>query len=461
MDSYSANRDPNLDRLSSLILGNINEFRVHIPYEITLDESIRLVNYWKRLSGVDSTQTIASYGATLPNLTSYRHPDAVVAEWIQNCHRHKAHSLLSISDYLQLPVDQMKRYRNLLRRLAPLSVNLYEAWDQFDSICKEIEEERPLAVEARRRAEFDQVYNLQAHLPHRPRGMAERRYVGDAVVQLKCEVYLELPTRQCKPDAIHYVSPLYCTYGILPGDSPLQSPPLSIGENGDSMLGPFNPNNEPYITAHSSRRLSIISSFSNFTGQSSSHSSANNGNIGGSTYTRYSYSNQGNNYANKSFPTMCRSNPVPKVVQKNSVKSRFKLILHRVIIFDDVVIITDEERKRVSKVIPREKIDASLPWKYPVRDGPEALPTGDQLSFRSKSSGNSIYTQNRFSTSSSTFSTTSHSGSQHRSSGSASVRIFFHEDPKIWYCTLRSLHCGKPSKTREQRTRFVELFSDV
>lgn len=118
LDSYSANRDPNLDRLSSLILGNINEFRVHIPYEITLDESIRLVNYWKRLSGVDSTQTIASYGATLPNLTSYRHPDAVVAEWIQNCHRHKAHSLLSISDYLQLPVDQMKRYRNLLRRLA-------------------------------------------------------------------------------------------------------------------------------------------------------------------------------------------------------------------------------------------------------------------------------------------------------------------------------------------------------
>lgn len=84
LEGYNSSKDPQLEKLSSLILTNIDEFRVYILYEISVDESIRMFNFWKRLSRRGSDQSMVSYGTAVPSVTSYQHPDAIISEWIQN-----------------------------------------------------------------------------------------------------------------------------------------------------------------------------------------------------------------------------------------------------------------------------------------------------------------------------------------------------------------------------------------
>lgn len=429
-DLFVSNKDPRLDRLSSLILANINEFRVYIRYEVAMDESLRLANFWKRLIGGDSSQSMVSYGANVPHLANYSHPDAIIAEWIKGCHRHKSHTLHSVTDYLQLPSLHLDRYRGFLKAVAPFSPNLWEAWDQFDSICKEIEEERPLATESRRHEEFEQVYGFAAQLPPRAPPAPQRRYLGDAIVLLKSEIFLELPTRLAKADCIDYMMPT-APHCVL----------VTHSKKNGSSNGHASESSEPNSSTDSTTS-SKTSSSTVCTSPLASESTM------GSTYNT------------------SRANPVPKIVQKHVIKSKYNLALRRIIVFDDVVVFTDEDKKRVDRVVPRAKMTATLPWKYPVREGTEALPTGDQVSYKSKSSVNSVYNQNRFSISSTTFgsvntqyttASSSPHGRTHANSGA--LRIMFHEDPKVWYCVLRSFNCERRLASKEARSRLVELFT--
>lgn len=475
LEGYNSSKDPQLEKLSSLVLTNIDEFRIYILYEISVDESIRMFNFWKRLSRRGSDQSMVSYGTAVPSVTSYQHPDAIISEWIQKCHGHKLHSLPSVSDYLQLPTEHLWRYRSVLKTLSSVSPDLEKAYKRFNSICKQVEQEKMVAAEERRVSEFENLYNLSAYLPERPACMSKRKYFGDAVVQLKSEIYLELPSKQYKPDTIHYVSPLYCTYGFATEES-LQN--LATDKNASDAPNSSSPDSKEESTDKDSRTDPSPDKATQSTSLPAPSSSSYNSANMETPFTVYSYSNQESNYANKSYPTWCRSNPVSKVVQKKQTKSRFNLVLHRVIIFDDVVVITNEDKKKVLCVVSRDKIEASLPWKFPIREGPEAYPTGDQVSLKSKSSANSIYTTKRNSGSSTTSfsntasspflyssaassvsSATSGSTSLYRNGSSGGIRLIFRDDPKIWYCTLRSLHCGKSLKNREQRVMFVDLFT--
>ncbi|VVT55232.1 uncharacterized protein SAPINGB_P004493 [Magnusiomyces paraingens] len=419
-EKFLAHKDPNLELVSSLILTHINDFRVYIRYEVSLDESLRLANFWKRLIGGDSSQNMVSYGANVPHLSNYTHPDAIIAEWIKNCHRHKSHSLGSVTDYLQLPTYHLEKYRDFLKNLSSFSPGLWDAHVQFESICKEIEEEKPLAAEARRYEEFDQAYDFSSQLPARISPSSERRYLGDAVVLLRSEVFLELPTKQSKADCIHYMTldAPHCTL-------------VTYGKKNDSF-----PKTKPIFEINTEI------------------SAEENPAIAGNT----------NNCNSPTSNGSCRANPVPKVVQKHIIKSKFNLALHRIIVFDDVIVFTDEDKKGINRVVPRSKITVTLPWKYPVREGAEALPTGDQVSYKSKSSANSVYNQNRYSISSTTFGSmnlqSSSATGHHKGSGnSGALRMMFHDDPKIWYCTLRSFNCERKLKSKEPRSRLVELFT--
>lgn len=383
LDGYVNRTDPNLDKLAECFTSHIDELRVYVDYELGIDESIRLVKFWKRIGAIETNQPSMQYGgAALPHLVSYRHPDAYIAEWIQSCAASKTHTLGDLAEYLQLPLVHLELYRYVLHKLQHITPELSAAYKGFEDICSEIEREKPKAAEHRRMSEFDAIYNLGAAMEQKgmgnpTSGPAARRYLGDAVILLKAEVRLELPSKTLKiPDSIHYMS----TRGV---------------------------------------------------GSTTSSSET-------------------------------RSNPVPKVVTKVHHKMKFTLPLFRVIVCEDVVIVTDEDKKKVVKVLDRRQVAASLPWKYPVRENSgDAMPTGDTCSVRSK--GSSIGGLGTLTSSSAGTSRGKSSGkatpmpgspgSGGGGSGSSSagqsgaVRIQFHDEPVVWYCTLRAF-TGSGPRTR-------------
>lgn len=388
-DAYSTRSDPNLDKLAEVFTTHLKELRIYVDYEMAIDDSMRLVQFWKRITAIESKQPSMQYGgAAIPHLVSYRHPDAYITEWIKDCMAHKSHKLNGIADYLHLPVEHLEMYRYLLKKLQHVTPELNVAFKGFEDIYAEIAREKPKAAEQRRMAEFDQIYSLGALLETRRPG-ATMRYLGDAVILLKSEVRLELPSKTHRtPDVIHYMS----------GSSP------------------------------------------------------------------YTVSEDENLPGDNGRPS--KSNPVPKVLTKVVHKVRFTLPLYRIIMCNDLVILTDEDKKKVIKILDRRQVSATLPWKYPVRDGAEALPTGDQASLRSRTS--SVGTINSTGSGSATPipSASASASPSHTSSGA--VRIMFHDEPVIWYCTLRTFTASSISTARaghhrnkvqkEPRARMVDMF---
>lgn len=390
LDGYVTRTDPNLGRLAELISAHLNEFHVYVDYEITVEESMRLINFWKRITAIETNQP-SMHGTSLPQLGSYRNPDAYIAEWIQSCLHNKAHKLNGIADYLQLPIDQLQRYRMLLRRLSTITPELESAYKSFEEICVEIEQEKPKIAQQRRMSEFDQIYSMGS-LMARNSNMPARKYLGDAVVLLKSEIHLELPSKNFKtPDAIHYMNDSISATDI--------SAPNTTS----------TPN------------------------------------------------------------TIHRSNPVPKVVTRTVHRTKFTLPLFRLIVCDDVVILTDEDKKKVVKVLSRRQVSATLPWKYPIRDGDDALPTGDLVSVKSRSSTGSTSVPIPGSGGNSNIGNTGTGISPTKTSSvasqagvpvssSSSIRLVFHDEPMVWYCMLRSFTGGKRGTSKEPRARLVDLF---
>lgn len=400
LDAYQASTDPNLDKVAKLFLSHKKELRTYVDYEMAIEESMRLIQFWKRITAIEANQPSMQYGAALPHLVSYRHPDAYIAEWIQSCAAHKGHKLSGLADYLQTPCEQLELYRYLLRKLSTITPELEAAHKMFEEICAEIEQEKPKAAEQRRMAEFDQVYNMSSLLSIRD-GDSPRRYMGDAVILLKSEVRLELPSKALKADAIHYMKN-----------------EVDEASSGNS--------DTPEV---SNDNTSEVSNQSGFTVVGVEDAS--------------------------------KSNPVPKVLTKIVHKAKFTLPLYRVIVCDDVIILTDEDKKKVLKVLDRRQVSASLPWKYPVRDsGADALPTGDQTSLKSRcssvastSSTNSASGSTPVTTPTTTIISNSNSNNNNNNStnnssnigasitgggASGSLRIIFHDEPVVWYCTLRT-----------------------
>lgn len=398
LDDYINGLDETLDGLAKCFTANLDRLRVYIQYELGIEETMRLINFWKRISTIEFNQPSMQYGgATLPHLVSYRHPDAYIVEWIQACTTSKAHKLGSLAEYAHLPSAHLELYRLLLRKLQHITAELNAAHKGFEDICAEIEREKPKAAEERRMSEFDSIYNLGPALEQygfgsSTAGLATRKYLGDAVVLLKSEVRLELPSKACKiPDAIHYMS---------------------------------------------TRGVGITSSAEG------------------------------------------RSNPVPKVLTKTYHKTKFVLPLYRFIVCEDVVIITDEDKKKVVKILERRQIAASLPWKYPVRDEEgEAGHAGEISSWKSRNSSVSSVSASLSKTMSKTSGRgtplpTSNatgggsgntSGSGQPTGQSASVRLQFHDEPVIWNCALRMFTDSGPktrsgSGPKESRARMVDMF---
>lgn len=390
LDGYVSRTDPNLNRFAELFEAHMKEFQVYIEYEIAVEESMRLIHFWKRITAIETNQPGFHGSAALPNLGSYRNADGQMAEWIQSCLHHKAHKLNGIADYLQLPIDQLERYRILLRKLSTITPELEAVYRQFDGICTEIDLEKPKIAQQRRMAEFDQMYNMGALMAPRNSNMPARRYLGDAVVLLNSEVRLELPSAVKgvrSPDAFHYMN--------------TSAPDVS--------------NNSLY-------------------GSSSVAGAAAN-------------------------PVSTRSNPVPKVVMRTVVKTKFHLPLFRIIVCDDVVVVTSEDKKKVLKVIDRRQMSTTLPWKYPVRDSTDGLPTGELASLKSRSStGSNGAPLTTINTGSNNNNNSSSSSSSHVNTTSSSVRLVFHDEPVVWYCSLRAFTGGKKSNYKEPRSRMVELF---
>lgn len=385
LDTYISRADPNLDKLADLFATHTDTLRSYIEYELAVEESMRLVQLWKRIAAMEANQPSMQYGAALPHLVSFRHPDAYIAEWIQTCMNDKSHKLPGLGDYLQLPVERLEQYRYMLRKLQHITPELNDAYHGFEDICAEIDREKPKAAEQRRMSEFDQMYNLSTQLQNLSPSTASspRRYLGDAVLLLKSEMRLELPSKAFKvPDAIHYMC----------GNGPYPSMPASPGQPGNGRPS--------------------------------------------------------------------KSNPVPKVLNQVVHKLKFSMPLFRVIVCDDIVILIDDEKKKVIKVLKQNQVSASLPWKFPVRDETDdALPTGEQTSLKSKSSSLVSSTTNGSGSGSTSGST---SGSATVTSGA--IRLVFHDEPVVWYCALRSFtgNYGTSTKTsksqKDARTRMVELF---
>lgn len=375
-DGYVVRSDPNLTRFAELMTSNMDSFRAYIDYEIAIEESMRFITFCKRITALETNQREVQGGNVLP--LGYRNADAQIAAWIQSGVRHKSHKLNGLTDYLQLPIDQLERYRILLRKLSTITPELEAAFRSFDSICTEIEQEKPKIAQQRRMAEFDQVYNMGS-LMARNSNMPARRYLGDVVVMLNSEVRLELASMKGirNPDAIHYMG------SAASNDSSASSSPA------DS--------------------------------------------------------------------TPMRSNPVPKAVTRTYLKSKFNLpCLHRIIVCDDVVIVTSEEKKKVLKMLDRRQVTATLPWKFPIREGPEGLPTGEVASLRSRSSvGSGPQVSSAASVISSAASVANVNGTPNPSSA---VRFLFHDEPVVWYCTVRTFTGGRKSALKEPRARLVELF---
>lgn len=354
LDSYVSRTDPNMDRLAEVILLHVHEFKAYIDYEIILEESMRLVVFFKRITALETNQPA---NGAMPSFTAYKPADPQVADWIQSCLANKAHKLNGITDYLQLPIDQLERYRLVLRKFSTITPKLETAYSKFDEICAHIELEKPKVAQQRRLAEFDKVYNFASSLAPRDAILPARRYYGDAVVLLNTEVKFEQPT----PDS---------------------------SRAADTLL-------------KSSQEPSI-----------------------------------------------------PKVVSRIIYKSKFSLALYRIIVCDDVVLVASEEKKKLVKVIDRRLMSTTLPWKYSVREGLDAFPTGDLVSVRSRSSSLS-----------STTSPTPGSGSGAGAGSQAqaqtpgnSVRFVFHDEPAVWHCTLKAFTGGRKSNYKEPRARMVELF---
>lgn len=437
LKGYETDKDPNLNQLAELVMTHEKELRVYIEYEMAIEESLRLVQFWKRITALEANQPSMQYGgAALPHMVSYRHPDAYIAEWIQTCMANKSHSLRGIAEYLQTPVEQLELYRYMLSVLSTLTPELKAAHEMFEKICAEIEREKPKAAELRRMAEFEHVYNMGTLLAsnkinnNNPEGDPNsRRYLGDAIVLLKSEVRLELPSRTFKvPDAIHYMSN---------HNTPV---PSSVDLSSSSASPPTdNPTEGTEIT---------------------------NAKLNADAAPTTAPTTPTNNTTGRPW----KSNPVPKVLTKRVHKIKFTLPLYRIIICTDIIIITEEDKKKVVKVLDRRQISASLPWKYPVRDsGADALPTGDKASIRSKAS--SI-----ISTSTTNTITTSLGTNGNGGGASGSIRIMFHDDdPVIWNCTIRTFtsSCGvgglgglgsqssmRKKEPKEPRVRMVELFEE-
>lgn len=376
LDTYISRADPNLDKLADLFATHTDTLRLYIEYELAVEESMRLVQLWKRVAAMEANQPSMQYGAALPHLV-FRHPDAYIAEWIQTCMTDKSHKLAGLGEYLQLPVERLEQYRYVLGTLQHITPELNDAYHGFEEICAEIDREKPKAAEQRRMVDFDQMYNLSTQLQTLSPSTASspRRYLGDAVLLLKSEVRLELPSKTFKvPDAIHYMS----------GNDQYPSMPASPGQPGNGRLN--------------------------------------------------------------------KSNPVPKVLNQVVHKLKFTLPLFRVIVCDDIVILIDDEKKKVIKVLNQNQVSASLPWKFPVRDETDdALPTGEQASLKSKSS-------------SFVGSSTGGSGSatSAASVGSGVIRLVFHDEPVVWYCALRTFTgnygTNMSNSQKDARTRLVELF---
>lgn len=372
LDGYVARSDPNLTRFAELMTSNMNAFRAYIDYEIAIEESIRLITFCKRITALETNQREVQGGNVLP--LGYRNADAQIAAWIQSGVHHKLHKLNGLTDYLQLPIDQLERYRILLRKLSTVTPELESAFRSLDDICSQIEQEKPKIAQQRRMAEFDQVYNM-ASLMARNSSMPARRYLGDVLVMLNSEARLELASLKGirNPDVIHYLS------------STVSSDSIASSTSADI--------------------------------------------------------------------TPMRSNPVPKAVTRTYLKSKFNLPLHRIIVCDDVVIVTSEEKKKVLKMLDRRQVSATLPWKFPLREGPEGLPTGEVASIRSPSSiGSGPQVPSAASVSS------SEANANGTPNPSSAVRFLFHDEPLVWYCTVRTFTGGRKSTLKEPRARLVELF---
>lgn len=447
-------QDSKLDNFATLILNNIREFRNYLNYEVTIEESMRLVNFWKRITNIEKNQANIQFGAALPPLGSYHsHPDAVIAQWIQSSLKHKMHSLPSIADYLQLPVDHLEKYRLLLKRLSKVSEKLEKASNFIEQICKEIEEQKPLAAEARRQVELAQLYNLtsvlppsqsqtntgQSDIPKQTNKAQKRRYLGDVVLLLRHETFLDTPSKQWKiPDSIDYVD----FSNTIVGGS-LVYPPISNISSSNVSTSTSVPSIETDTTSNMGQRPGSTSTMS-------IQSTTNNNSMGipgdsvkmpaiGSTKNSAVISNTLSPVStvssttsktcghNKSNSFQLRNNPVPKVVWKSVQKSRFTLALYRLIIFDDFVVLTDEDKKKVLRVISRKKISASIPWTYKYSEPPNS---------------NTVYEEEN------------KMGTNRR----GALRLMFHDDPRIWYCTIRTFTGGRKSNLSDPRERLSELF---
>lgn len=340
LDAYKTGNDDKLEKLANLFNSHMEDFRVYVAYEMGVEESLRLVNFWKRVAAIEANQPSMQYGAAIPGLVAARHPDAYITEWIQKCAK-AGPGKEPLSEYLQSPLSHRELYRYLLRKLAPVSEAMKQVHEQFEEICNEISTKKPKAAQERRMQEFDQIYNLKSSLPDNP----DRRYIGDVVILLKSEIRLDSPSKTHKPDTIQYI--------------------------------------------HDEEHT--------------------------------------------------RSKPVPKVVNKMVHKAKYILPLYRLIVCSDLVVLTDEDKKTVLKVLDRKSIIVSLPWKYPVRNN--SADEGDSLddSFESVSIAEANDPPSKIGT-------------------NGAVRVMFRDEPVLWYCTMRAHTGPQTPEIKEPRVKMVNLF---
>lgn len=350
---YRNGVDPNLKYLAKLMLSASEKFQRYIEFEIKFEWRIQQINFWRRFpSHVVHTENSMGYAylsGDIPDLGVYQNEENLIGKWFEECEKNKDHSLETATEYLKLPWKRLEEYQKILKALSPISRSLHKAWAEFQAITKEFNVRFPIASEVRRIQELDGQYGLTEEFRRNGSSMGIDRFLGDAVILLKSETFLEEPQKNEQANVIHYTCPNFDPTPYDPeSDKPDNLYAWVKKKVAQTMGGDTSNFNIPIATA-------------------GTYGTGNNHDPDQERKSRYDINTKLPRI--NVFPIYDRSAPVSKVLQKVRRRTRYEVPLYRVIIFEKAVIfvISNKENRGVFdlKFYPRERVSASLFWDFP------------------------------------------------------------------------------------------------
>jgi hypothetical protein len=153
-------QDPHLEFFNHSMMSVIAPFeRVYEEFALVVEESKRQGLMWLRLQNVNAPQPVF-YGSTPPPYVPSQHPDVDIAEWLRACIKHKNHSLRSVLDYLDLPLQRLEHYRSFFGEIVSMCPVVEIMYSKLTVLTRDVERRKPLAARQARQSDLQKMFKI-------------------------------------------------------------------------------------------------------------------------------------------------------------------------------------------------------------------------------------------------------------------------------------------------------------